>query len=135
MDEEIRYPVCPHRNVAAAYQRFLGPDSGGFERFFHDERTHRVDGTLLIVRLRGSWALAGAVHDLQRAARNLSEAIAELNPALTRSWASASWAVSVFVWLGAASCRAFMAKALKEFHGLHLRLPLLLGLRHDRLPV
>ena len=50
MDEEIMYPVCPHRNVPAAFQRFLGPDSGGIERFFPDERAERVDGTLLIVR-------------------------------------------------------------------------------------
>jgi hypothetical protein len=38
MDEEILYPVCPHRNVPAAFQRFLGPDSGGIERFFPCER-------------------------------------------------------------------------------------------------
>jgi hypothetical protein len=50
MDEEIMYPVCPHRNVPAAFQRFLGPDSGGIERFFPDERAERVDETLLIVR-------------------------------------------------------------------------------------
>ena len=43
------YPVCPLRNVPAAYQRFLGPDSGGFERFFPAERAQRVDGTLLEV--------------------------------------------------------------------------------------
>jgi hypothetical protein len=51
MDEEILYPVCPHRNVPAAFQRFLGPDSGGIERFFPDEGVDRVvDGTLLVVR-------------------------------------------------------------------------------------
>jgi hypothetical protein len=50
MDEEIKYPVCPHRNVPAAFQRFLGPDSGGMERFFPDQRIDRVDGTLSIVR-------------------------------------------------------------------------------------
>jgi hypothetical protein len=50
MDEEILYPVCPHRNVPAAFQRFLGPDSGGIERFFPDVRIDRVDGTLSIVR-------------------------------------------------------------------------------------
>jgi hypothetical protein len=26
--EEEKYPVCEHRNVAAAYERFFGPDSG-----------------------------------------------------------------------------------------------------------
>lgn len=48
MDDEIRYPICPHRNVPAAFQRFLGSDSGGFARFFPDERAQRVDGTLLM---------------------------------------------------------------------------------------
>jgi hypothetical protein len=50
MHEEIMYPVCPHRNVPAAFERFLGPDSGGIERFFPDVRAECVDGTLLIVR-------------------------------------------------------------------------------------
>lgn len=64
MDEEIMYPVCPHRNVPAAFQRFLGPDSGGIERFFPDERVDRVDGTLLVVRRqreRASEVLADAL--------------------------------------------------------------------------
>jgi hypothetical protein len=56
MDEEILYPVCPHRNVTAAFQRFLGPDSGGIERFFPDERVDRVDGTLLVVRRQSEHA-------------------------------------------------------------------------------
>ena len=61
MHEEIRYPICPYRNVPAAYQRFLGPDSGGIERFFPaGELTQRVDGTLLIVRLRSQKAVSGA---------------------------------------------------------------------------
>jgi hypothetical protein len=50
MHEEVLYPVCPHRNVPAAFQRFLGPDSGGIERFFPDERAERLDETMLIVR-------------------------------------------------------------------------------------
>ena len=33
MEEIIFFPACPHRNVEAAFQRFLGPDSGGIERF------------------------------------------------------------------------------------------------------
>jgi hypothetical protein len=61
MYEEIMYPVCPHRNVPAAFERFLGPDSGGIERFFPDERPRRADGTLLIVRLQGRKALAGVI--------------------------------------------------------------------------
>jgi hypothetical protein len=64
MHEEILYPVCPHRNVPAAFERFLGPDSGGIERFFPDVRAERVDGTLLIVR-----------QQRQRASRVLSESI------------------------------------------------------------
>lgn len=86
MHEEIRYPVCPHRNVAAAYQRFLGPDSGGIERFFPNERARRSDGTLLIARLRGRRAVSGAAHELQRAARATSLAIAELNAGLSSAW-------------------------------------------------
>ena len=62
MYEEIRYPVCPYRNVPAAYQRFLGHDSGGIERFFPGELSQRVDGTLLVVRLRSQKAVTGAAH-------------------------------------------------------------------------
>jgi hypothetical protein len=78
MNEEIRYPVCPYRNVPAAYQRFLGPDSGGIERFFPaGELTQRVDGTLLIVRLRSQKAVTGAAH-----------AVGEFNAAVCFAWAS-----------------------------------------------
>lgn len=66
MDEEILFPVCPHRNVPAAFQRFLGPDSGGFERFFPDERMQRFDGTLLIVRVRGQKAMTGVSYVVAR---------------------------------------------------------------------
>ena len=66
MDEEILFPVCPHRNVPAAFQRFLGPDSGGFERFFPDERMQRFDGTLLIVRVRSQKAMTGASYVMAR---------------------------------------------------------------------
>jgi hypothetical protein len=65
MHEEILYPVCPHRNVPAAFQRFLGPDSGGIERFFPDERAERLDETILIVR-----------HQRERASRVLFEGVA-----------------------------------------------------------
>ena len=77
MHEEIRYPVCPYRNVPAAYQRFLGPDSGGIERFFPaGELTQRVDGTLLIVRLRSQRAVSGA-----------AQAVGEFNAAVCLAWA------------------------------------------------
>ncbi|HEY7237995.1 MAG TPA: hypothetical protein VH600_02425 [Burkholderiales bacterium] len=76
MDEEIRYPVCPYRNVPAAYQRFLGADSGGIERFFPaGELTQRVDGTLLIVRLRSKEAVSGA-----------AQVVGELNTAVCSAW-------------------------------------------------
>lgn len=79
MDDEILYPVCPHRNVPAAFQRFLGPDSGGFERFFPDERAQRVDGTLLIVRLRSKKAVRSAVHVVE-----------DLNLRLSGAWSAAT---------------------------------------------
>jgi hypothetical protein len=53
MDEEIRYPVCPHRNVPAAFERFFGPDSGGLERFFPEARSFRLDDTVWEVRMKG----------------------------------------------------------------------------------
>ena len=86
MHEEIRYPVCPYRNVPAAYQRFLGPDSGGIERFFPaGELTQRVDGTLLIVRLRSQKAVTGAAH-----------AVGEFNSAVCFAWACTVSACQAF---------------------------------------
>jgi hypothetical protein len=76
MYEEIRYPVCPYRNVPAAYQRFLGPDSGGIERFFPGELAQRVDGTLLIVRVRSKKAVTGA-----------SQVVGEFNAVVCFAWA------------------------------------------------
>lgn len=125
MDEEILYPVCPQRNVPAAFQRFLGPDSGGFERFFPDERTQRVDGTLLIVRLRGRKAVTGAFHELQRAASAISGSIDGLNAALCGAWSST-----------AAACLAFALASGKDATRLiGLTATLLFGSRAARLPV
>lgn len=76
MYEEIRYPVCPYRNVPAAFQRFLGPDSGGIERFFPGELAQRYDGTVLIVRLRSQKAVTGAAH-----------AVSDFNAWLCSVWA------------------------------------------------
>jgi hypothetical protein len=87
MYEEIRYPVCPYRNVPAAFQRFLGPDSGGVERFFPDARAQRTDGTLLIVRVRGKKAVTGALRALE-----------DLNACLSSTWtiaASTCWAFAL----------------------------------------
>lgn len=66
MHEEIMYPVCPHRNVAAAYQRFLGPDSGGMERFFPEElasKAHSVPMVRLGLQLaaRAAWRALGDI--------------------------------------------------------------------------
>ena len=85
MHEEIRYPVCPYRNVPAAFQRFLGPDSGGIERFFPDARAQQLDGTLLIVRLHGKRAVSGAVHALE-----------DLNASLSSTWTRTVSACSGF---------------------------------------
>ncbi|MFL6571456.1 MAG: hypothetical protein ACJ8G4_06870 [Burkholderiales bacterium] len=75
MYEEIRYPVCPFRNVPAAYQRFLGPDSGGIERFFPGELAQRYDGTVLVVRVHSQKAVTEAV-----------QAVEEFNGWLSRAW-------------------------------------------------
>ncbi len=78
MYEEIRYPVCPYRNVPAAFQRFLGPDSGGIERFFPGELAQRYDGTVLIVRVRS-----------QKAVTKTAQAVEEFNAWLSREWVRA----------------------------------------------
>jgi len=75
MDEEIRYPICPFRNVPAAYQRFLGPDSGGIERFFPGELAQRYDGTVLVVRVRSKKAVSEA-----------AQAVEEFNGWLSSAW-------------------------------------------------
>jgi hypothetical protein len=113
MHEEM-YRVCPHRNVAAAFQRFLGPDSGGFERFFPDERMQRVDGTLLIVRLRGRRAVSGAVR-----------AIGEFNAALSNAWS-----------ITASACWSFALRSGEDaMHVIGRTATLLFGSRPARLPV
>ena len=92
MDEEIRYPVCPYRNVPAAYQRFLGPDSGGIERFFPGELAQRYDGTLLIVRVRSKKAVTGA-----------AQVVGEFNAAVCTAWAFAVCGCQAFVLAACAS--------------------------------
>jgi hypothetical protein len=114
MQEEIMYPVCPHRNVPAAFHRFLGPDSGGFERFFPHERMHRVDGTLLVVRFHG-----------KKAARVISGSIEDFNAALSRAWSST-----------AAACLSFALASGKDATRLiGQTAALLFGTRAARLPV
>ena len=86
MHEEIRYPVCPYRNVPAAFQRFLGPDSGGIGRFFPDARAQHIDGTLLIVRLHGKRAVSGAV-----------QALEDFNACLSSTWTTTVSGSSTFI--------------------------------------
>ena len=114
MDVQTMYPVCPHRNVAAAYQCFLGPDSRGIERFFATEGIHWPNDAVL------------------------SEVVADFNPALTWWWLTTSYALSALVLNLAAStavCSKFLlyrairtsapriariAAALTEFCGVWL---------------
>jgi hypothetical protein len=80
MDEQNLYPVCPHRNVASAYECFFGPDSRGLERFIAADGIQWANDALLIVRVQGRRVLSGAV--------------ADFNPALTWWWITASDALS-----------------------------------------
>jgi hypothetical protein len=125
MEEQTMYPVCPHRNVIAAYQRFLGPDSGGIERFFGDERVRPADATQLMtalasacnrialrVQLHDRWTPAGMVRALDRAAVVFSAAVALFNPFLTRAWIDATYALSTLM--------AAIAAQSKQFYGVWL---------------
>ena len=113
MYEEIRYRVCPYRNVAAAYQRFLGPDSGGIERFFPDGRMQRVDGTLLIVRVRGKKAVTGVVH-----------VVAEFNHRLSSAWALTASACHAFALASGENAMRLICRTAKLLFGSRpLRLP------------
>ena len=79
------YPVCPHRNVPAAFERFLGPDSGGIERFFPHKASHRADSTLFIV----------TVHGMRSAAERVSQAVAEFNTGLWTAWTASALAIFI----------------------------------------
>jgi hypothetical protein len=117
MHEEM-YRVCPHRNVAAAFQRFLGPDSGGFERFFPNVRANRTDGTLLVVRVRGRRAVTGA-------GRASSRAIGAFNAALSNAWSITASACWVFA----------LRRGRDAMHLIGHTATLLFGSRPARLPV
>ena len=104
MHEEIRYPVCPYRNVPAAYHRFFGPDSGGIERFFPNALAQRTDGTLLVVRVRGKRAFTGAV-----------QALEDFNGRLASTWTatvSLSWGFAAANRRGALQLIARLAALL-----------------------
>jgi hypothetical protein len=119
MNEESLYPVCPHRNVPGAYERFHGPDSGGMERFFGDE----------CARIEDAFAA------LARACERFEQRAAMC--------AVAGYALLVLAWFGAGqalSRAGRTAAALGRFYGIplahalshwaaHPQLPLLLGSR------
>jgi hypothetical protein len=106
MYEEIRYPVCPYRNVPAAYQRFLGPDSGGIERFFPGELAQRYDGTVLIVRVRS-----------QKAVSRAAQAVAEFNVWLSHAWVRAVSTSHALAVTGANDLIRFMGRAATLLFG------------------
>jgi hypothetical protein len=74
MNEEIRYPVCPHRNVPAAFDRFFGPDSGGIERFFPEAPSFRLDDTVWEVRVKGRRVLETLSEESKRVAHLVADA-------------------------------------------------------------
>ena len=74
MNEEIRYPVCPHRNVPAAFDRFFGPDSGGIERFFPQAHSFRLDDTVWEVRVKGRRVLETLSEESKRVALIVADA-------------------------------------------------------------
>ena len=78
------YPVCPHRNVPAAFERFLGPDSGGIERFFLHKASQRPDSTLLIVTVQ---------QKLRGAGEGVSQAVTDFNAALWTAWTASAIAI------------------------------------------
>ena len=118
MDEETLYRICPDRNVVAAFQCFLGPDSRGIDRFLGDERIHWSDDALLIVQARGRWALAGIVYRAKRSRKAIARAVADFNSALTWWLAVATYLVSA-LGSSTAVCTRYLAyhlaKALTEF--------------------
>jgi hypothetical protein len=112
MDEEIRYPVCPYRNVPAAFQRFLGPDSGGIERFFPDARAQHIDGTLLVVRVHGRKAVSGAV-----------QAIEDFNTCLSSTWTRTVLTCSTFASVGGRQAMHLASRLATLLFARPMRLP------------
>lgn len=88
MHEEIRYRVCPHRNVPAAFERFLGPDSGGIERFFPDQQGFRLDDTIWEVRVKGRHAMESAGQALHRTKLVVSDAVILMHALLQHHYRS-----------------------------------------------
>jgi hypothetical protein len=83
MDEEILYPVCPHRNVATAFQRFLGPDAGGVDRFFDSPlERERFFGRNWPYRFAALASMREATQELLALPARQRSAVAELVAAL-----------------------------------------------------
>jgi hypothetical protein len=117
MEERTFYPVCPNRNVAEAFDCFLGPDSCQLDRFLNDQRVHRVSRARALVRAYRRRAYAGATLGIRtvaqvipkgvtamrtiaqvvpmgvtvgrRVAQVIPKAITDLNLILTLGWISA----------------------------------------------
>jgi hypothetical protein len=71
VEEIVLYRVCPHRNIEAAFQRFLGADSGGIDRFFVDRM---AVGERTVAQLaRGLDASAGLVAEWRFEAARLAK--------------------------------------------------------------
>jgi hypothetical protein len=120
MDEETLYPVCPARNVVAAFQCFLGPDSRGIDRFLGEERIHWADDALLIVQARGRWALAGVTYRLRQSGKLFCDAVADFNRALAWWWTVSAYLVCALCSSGASST-AVCARYLAYRAGIALR--------------
>ena len=139
MDEEVvMYRVCPERNVPAAFQCFLGPDSRGMQRFFGDYRTQWSDDAYLIVRARSRRAYAGAVQKMQSAAATMARSVDEFNPAIIWCWLAALYVFGLLAWnvqrgirhaLSAYAPRTRDAAAVLGRWAAHYRLPSLFGSR------
>jgi hypothetical protein len=108
MNQHVLYPVCPHRNVPAAYQRFHGPDSGGIERFFGHERMRVLEAFA---------ALTSACERFEQRAAMCGAA----------AYASGAAAYALLVALGG-FYGVRLARALSQW-AAHPQLPLLLGSR------
>jgi hypothetical protein len=102
MEQRTLYPVCPHRNVPAAFECFLGPDSRHLDRFLEDQRMDRAGRALASLRAQGRRVYAGAVGGLRGVALVIPKAVADLNLILTlgwiSAWISATWAFAALVW-------------------------------------
>jgi hypothetical protein len=104
MEEKKLYPVCPHRNVPAAYERFHGPDSGGIERFFCGE----------CLRIEDAFAALACV--CERFERRAA------------IYGAAAHALLTFAWLATRFYGPRLARGWSKW-AAHPQLPLLLGSR------